>query len=490
MTDHKDVGGKATVLVADDDAMLRLLSRKALEKAGFEVVEAENGEQVISTFDRLHPDIAMLDVVMPVMDGFAACIEIRKRPEGQMTPILMVTGLDDVDSIRQAYEAGATDFVTKPINWLVLGHRMKYMLRASKSIEALHDSEERYALAAMGANDGLWDWDLKADECHFSPRWKSMLGYDDAEIGNGPGEWLKRIHPDDVDRVKMELSAHVDGVNPHFQSEYRLMHKDGTYRWVLSRGIAVRGARNLPYRMAGSQTDITESKRIAEQLQRDALYDPLTKLPNRVLFMDRLGHAVTRAQRSKSYNFAVLFLDLDRFKLINDSLGHSVGDQLLVQIAERIGRFIRPADTLARLAGDEFVILVEDIKEEGCTAFVAERIKTLLREPFCLESREVFTTASIGIAVSSGEYTRPEELLRDADIAMYRAKAEDRGNFVVFDPSMRKATVELLRLENDLRRALDTTNSACFINRSSISRRKPLWRWRRSSAGSIRPAAW
>lgn len=338
----KDGSRNALVLVADDDAMLRLLSVKALEKAGFAVSEAENGEEAVSAFDRLRPDIVMLDVMMPVMDGFSACAAIRRHPEGGRTPVLMVTGLDDVDSINRAYEAGATDFMTKPISWPVLGHRIRYMLRAGRSIEALRDSEERYALAAMGANDGLWDWDLKDGKCHFSLRWKGMSGYEDDEIGNSPDEWLSRVHPDDADRVRLDLDAHIEGVSRHFESEYRLKHRDGTYRWMLSRGMAVRDGDNAAYRMAGSQTDITETKRIAEQLQRDAFYDPLTKLPNRALFMDRLGHAVTRGKRLKSYNFGVLFLDLDRFKLINDTLGHSVGDDLLVQTADRIGRFIAP----------------------------------------------------------------------------------------------------------------------------------------------------
>ena len=264
---------------------------------------------------------------------------------------------------------------------------------------------------------------------------------------------------------------------------------------MLSRGIAVRDAGNAAYRMAGSQTDITESKRIAEQFQHDAFYDPLTKLPNRALFMDRLGHAVTRGKRLKNYNFAVLFLDLDRFKLINDSLGHSVGDKLLVQTAERIGRFIRPGDTVARLGGDEFVILLEDIKEVGCTTFVAERIKKLFREPFLLDGREVFTTASMGIAVSSGEYDRPEELLRDADIAMYRAKAEERGSFVMFDPSMQKATAELLRLENDLRRALERQEFRMFYQPIvDLETDRPvaleaLIRWQHPTRGLVCPDA-
>ena len=491
--DRKDVSRNALVLVADDDAMQRLLTAKALEKAGFTVSEAENGEEAVAAFDRLKPDIVMLDVMMPVMDGFSACAAIRKHPEGQRTPVLMVTGLDDVDSINRAYEAGATDFMTKPISWPVLGHRVRYMLRAGRSIEALRDSEERYALAAMGANDGLWDWDLRSGQCHFSPRWKVMSGYEDDEIGSSPEEWLSKVHPDDADRVRLDLNASVEGVSRHFESEYRLKHRDGTYRWMLSRGMAVRDGDNTAYRMAGSQTDITESKWIAEQLQRDAFYDPLTKLPNRALFMDRLGHAVTRGKRLKSYNFGVLFLDLDRFKLINDTLGHSVGDDLLVQTAERIGRFIRPGDTLARLGGDEFVILLEDIKEVGCTIFVAERIKKLLGEPFCLDGREVFTTASVGIAVSSGKYDRPEELLRDADIAMYRAKAEGRGSYVMFDPSMQKATAELMRLENDLRRALERNEFRMFyqpivdLDTNRLASLEALIRWQHPTRGLISP---
>lgn len=488
-----DGSRKACVLVADDDPMLRLLSVKTLEKAGFAVVEAENGEQVVTAFDRLKPDIVMLDVMMPVMDGFAACAEIRKNPEGQLTPILMVTGLDDVDSINRAYEAGATDFMTKPINWPILGHRVKYMLRASGSIAALRDSEERYALASMGANDGLWDWDLKENTCHFSERWKGMSGYADDEIGDSPDEWLTRIHADDAGRVRLDLDAHIEGASRHFESEYRFLHKDGTYRWMLSRGIAVRDAGNAAYRMAGSQTDITESKRIAEQLQHDAFYDPLTKLPNRALFMDRLGHAVTRGKRLKNYNFAVLFLDLDRFKLINDSLGHSVGDNLLIQTAERIVRFIRPSDTVARLGGDEFVILLEDIREVACTTFVAERIKRLFAEPFLLDGREVFTTASIGIAVSSGAYERPEEMLRDADIAMYRAKADERGGFVMFDPSMQKATAELMRLENDLRHALEHSEFCMFyqpiieLETNRLVSLEALIRWQHPTRGLVSP---
>jgi diguanylate cyclase (GGDEF)-like protein/PAS domain S-box-containing protein len=563
----------ASVLVADDDPMVRLIARESLRHADFEVSEAADGQEALDRFDQLRPDIVMLDVRMPVMDGFSACALLRDHPAGMLTPILMVTGLDDVESIHRAYEAGATDFVAKPINWLILGHRLRYMLRASRSIEALHrsemknralldavpdlmlrtnregdllefkeakgwrlppaaewsgrqlyqvlpveaadqiiksadvalatgeaetleyvqitagsrrdcearivslgpheilvmvrditrrktseralrESEERYALAAQGANDGLWDWNLRSNEIIFSNRWKGMLGYGDDEVANRPEEWLNRIHGDDADRVRMEVDAHLEGKSPHFQSEYRIMCKDGSYRWMLSRGIALRDGQGNSYRMAGSQTDITEGKRLAEQLLQEAFYDNLTKLPNRALFIDRLNHAIKRGERMGGY-FAVLFIDLDRFKFINDSLGHLAGDRVLLETAERINHLIRPADTFARLGGDEFVILLEDIEELGNATAVAERIRDAFRTPFSLDGREVFVTASIGIAPNSGAYRRSQDVLRDADIAMYRAKEGEPGGWVVFDPSMHKSAVKVLELQNDLRRALD-----------------------------------
>ena len=200
--------------------------------------------------------------------------------------------------------------------------------------EALRASEERYALAARGANDGLWDWNLKTNEAYFSNRWKAMLGYEENDIGFHVEEWVNRVHPDDIERVKAAIAAHLEGLTPHFENEHRILYKNGEYRWMLSRGLAVRSADNLPYRIAGSQTDITSRKRTEERLLHDAFHDALTRLPNRVLFMERLEHAILCAKRREDYLFAVLFLDLDRFKVVNDSLGHTIGDQLLIALAQ------------------------------------------------------------------------------------------------------------------------------------------------------------
>jgi diguanylate cyclase (GGDEF)-like protein/PAS domain S-box-containing protein len=325
--------------------------------------------------------------------------------------------------------------------------------------EALRESQERYALAVRGANDGLWDWNLRTATIYFSPRWKSMLGYEDYEIGNSPDEWLKRVHPEEAAWLNAQIEAHIAGRSPNFEVEHRMQHRDGTYRWMLSRGLAVRDGDQVAYRMAGSQTDITERKRAEEQLLHDALHDSLTGLFNRALFMDRLSHAIDQAKRQSQYLFAVLFLDLDHFKMVNDGLGHMIGDELLIAIARRLEGCLRPGDTLARLGGDEFTILLENIHDLSEATRVADSIHQQLEHPFPLQDQEVFTTASIGIALSDTAYNSPDDLLRSADTAMYRAKSQGRARHEIFNVEMYDQVVARLKMETDLRLTLASSQA-------------------------------
>jgi diguanylate cyclase (GGDEF)-like protein/PAS domain S-box-containing protein len=320
---------------------------------------------------------------------------------------------------------------------------------------ALRESEERYKLAVNGVNDGLWDWDLKNNLIYYSLRWKSLLGYAEDEIGNTPEDWYERVYPDDLERLKFDLSAHITGLTPHFESEHRMRHKDGSYRWMHARGCAVSDTGGNFYRMAGSQADITDRKIAEERLLHNAFHDTLTGLPNRALFTDHLRHAIARAIRRKDYQFAVLFLDLDRFKDVNDSLGHLVGDQLLVAFARMLQDCLREADIVARLSGDEFSILLEDIQDPNATTLVAGFIKEQLATPFQLGENEVYVTASIGIVQSDPGYKNPDDMLRDADIAMYCAKANGRARYEIFDASMRDSIMDRLALESELRGALE-----------------------------------
>jgi diguanylate cyclase (GGDEF)-like protein/PAS domain S-box-containing protein len=321
-----------------------------------------------------------------------------------------------------------------------------------KAEDAVRESEERYALAASGANDGLWDWDLRSDVIYFSYRWKAMLGYGDKEIGDRPSEWFSRVHPEDLVELESRIAAHMSGGYPHFEAEYRIRHKDETYRWVLSRGLAVRKTDGLAYRMAGSQTDITLRKETEKQLMHDALHDVLTGLPNRALFMDRLQHVITTALRRCGPLYAVLFLDMDRFKIINDSLGHDIGDQLLAEVGRQLSECLRPGDTVARLGGDEFAVLLGNIGDLADVIDVTERIHGKLTAPHRVQGHEVFCSASIGIALGDEGYDRPEQVLRDADIAMYQAKARGGArSYEVFDTKMHACILERQQLEADLR---------------------------------------
>jgi diguanylate cyclase (GGDEF)-like protein/PAS domain S-box-containing protein len=359
--------------------------------------------------------------------------------------------------------------------------------------EALRASEERYALAAQSVNDGLWDWNLKSNEVYYSQRWKAMLGHDDGDIGNTPFEWFRRVHPDDLAQMQTLLQDHLEGRSPTFESEHRMRHKDRGYRWVLSRGLAVRNGDGRPYRMVGAQSDTTQRKLAEEQLIHDALHDSLTGLPNRSLFLDRLSHRLRHSRREKDRLFGVLFLDLDRFKIVNDSMGHGAGDQLLVETSRRLELAVRPGDTVARLGGDEFAILLEDVQDPGDAVRVAERIQSSLKTPIKVENQEIVSTVSIGIAMSQTGYEKAEDVLRDADTAMYRAKSEGRSRHEVFDSAMHARAVSLLQIENELRQAIEREEFRVFympivsLASGRVSGFEALVRWQHPQRGLVPP---
>ena len=489
-------GGKSVqqpmIMVIDDDVAVRLVAQEALLEGGFRTCEAENGKQALDLISEITPDLLLLDVMMPEMDGFEVCKAIRKNSEYSHLPIVMATALDDFESIQNAYEVGATDFIIKPINWNILRHRIQYILRASSVKKKLTISEERYSLSAKGANDGLWDWDLRSDQVYFSPRWKEMLGYQNHEISTEINEWLDRVHEDDAERVKAELEFHLKGNSSHFESEYRILSCTGEYRWVLCRGLAVPDAHGKRYRMAGSQTDITERKHAEEQLLHDALHDCLTQLPNRALFLERVDHCIQLAKRHH-YLFAVMFLDLDRFKNINDSLGHALGDQLLIQIAKRLKQQLRETDTLARLGGDEFTILFDDLPNIPTLTRIAERIQIELAKPYFLDGHEVVSSASIGITLSTTPYVQAGDMLRDADTAMYRAKKLGKDRFVIFDAEMHIQVLTALQTEAELRASIKQQQFCLHyqpivaLENDKIVGFEALLRWQHPTRGMLLP---
>jgi diguanylate cyclase (GGDEF)-like protein/PAS domain S-box-containing protein len=372
------------------------------------------------------------------------------------------------------------------LSGLTLGARLKQQAE-------LAASEERYALAAHGANDGLWDWDLRTHEVYYSPRWAAMLGLSPDSVEPVPETWFRRVHSDDLLPLKAKIAAHLNGEEPYFEFEYRVVCQDGSERWLLSRGVAVRDSAGKPYRMAGSQTDLTERKRAEERLVHDALHDALTGLANRALFLDRLERVLTRARRRKDYNWAVLFLDLDRFKLVNDSLGHLVGDEVLKAVGDRLQACLRRGDTVARFGGDEFVVLLDDLADTAEATRVADRIKAEMQAPIQIGSQQVRISVCMGIALSSTTYANPEDVLRDADTALYRAKHAGRARYEVFDPGMHAAAVELLQLALDLRGALERNEFVLHyqpivsLDGGTVSGLEALVRWQHPTRGLLDP---
>jgi len=368
-------------------------------------------------------------------------------------------------------------------------------IRALK--EKLHELEahsERFGLISNCSNDGIWDWDLKSNKVFFDDRWKAIIGHEPQdELADSMDEWMDRIHADDLELFKTEIEASLTGWTTVFKNEHRLQHRDGSYRWILSRGMTARHDDGTVYRIAGSIIDITDSKGAEQQLLHNAFHDVLTGLPNRALFMDRLKRSLNRAKYRPDYLFAALFLDLDRFKVINDSLGHQVGDELLVGIARRLEKCMRPGDMIARLGGDEFAVIIDNLKGSDDAIQAADRLHQEMSVPYLLSGREVYASASIGVALSQSHHENAQDFLRAADTAMYHAKSRGRGCVELFDTEMHARALGQLQIETDLRRALQREELRIFYQPivSTESRQvrgfEALVRWEHPEQGLLSP---
>jgi diguanylate cyclase (GGDEF)-like protein/PAS domain S-box-containing protein len=464
-----------------------------LARKGFLVAAAANGYEALRLAASRVFDVVLLDVEMPGMSGFDVLGRLRETHSQTDLPVIMITARTQGADIVEAFNLGANDYVTKPIDFPVALARIRTHLSHKWAVEDLRESEERYALAARGANDGLWDWNLTSNEVYCSPRWKGMLGYGEAEIGISPDEWLSRVHHEDIGRVRETLTAHLAEASAHYESEHRILHRNGMFRWMLCPGAAVRDRHGTVTRLAGSLTDITDVK----------VADTLTGLPNQLLFVDLLDRAIRRTQRRQDEMFALLVLGLDRFKVVNNSLGPLTADRLLVAVARRLQARLCGQDavghharsfTLARLEGDEFTVLLEDITEASHAVRVAERLQSALREPFDVEGHQVFTAAAVGITVSTTGYAQPTEALQDAAIALHRAKADPAMSIELFDPAMRERAVSRLRVETDLRNGIDHQEFEVFyqpivaLATGRISGFEALARWRHPARGLLSPA--
>ncbi len=358
----------------------------------------------------------------------------------------------------------------------------------------LAESETRYKLAVKGSRDGLWDWDLITDRVYYAPQWKKMLGLNDEDqISDRPEEWISRIEPGDAEVFMQKLNEHLCNDGGVFEVEMRMIHTSGKPVWMLCRGTVIHDTDGQAIRVAGSLADITEIKNAQEQLKHLAEHDRLTGLPNRELFLRQVQESINRNHSDPDYHFAVLFFDFDRFKLINDSLGHNIGDALLKDIAELFRKKIRPTDVASRFGGDEFVLLLRNFEEDEQAEQIATRLLDTFSQPHNLSGHEVYSTASIGLVKGGAHYTQAEEVVRDADAAMYQAKEAGRDRYVLFDQMMHENNLERVKLERDLHDAIDkgqiwlAYQPIVDLETGEVHGFEALARWDHPEHGSVPP---
>jgi len=491
--------GEGVVLVVDDDATTREALTRSLSRGGLTVENAAGGREALARIAAHPPELVLLDGEMSETSGLDVLREIRRTRTSSMLPVVMMTTWHDTRDIVHALSLGADDYITKPVDVDLALARIRTQLSRKHAEERVRASEERYALAVSGANDGLWDWNLSTGRIYFSPRWKEIVGAREDEVSEEPREWFDRVHPSDLRRVRESLGAHLAGESNRFECEHRIRHQSGTFRWVLVRGAAVRDAEGVAVRIVGSQIDLTEGK----------IFDPLTGLPNRLMLNEQLERVLVRQRPMGANQCALLLFGIDGLKLVNDSLGHYKGDDLIRAVASRLEASLRLTDTvvrvsdtspmapvhvLARVGGDEFIILLSDVRSVKDATLVAERLQQVMTFPFEVSGREVFATASIGIAISDTNGSSREELLRDAATALHRAKLAGRGRSEVFDPTMREEVQQRLDLETDLRLGVGRDEFVPYyqpIVNAATGRLvgfEALLRWRHPARGVVSPA--
>lgn len=651
---NKEKVNPPQILVVDDDDYIREMTREALENEGFKVIDARNGKDAITMFKKLNPDIILMDVEMPGMNGIDAVKEIRKISGGESVPIMMVTGVQDTESIQRAYDAGATDFINKPVSWIVLTQRVRYMLRASRAFRKLIISHTRLINAQKLAGVGGWELDPKTRKFRLSSQASSICGFSNTETIVPLNRFMLAIHPDDRTTLKRLLLQAIILGKP-FTVDHRIILSDGSERNVFQKVQIL--SKNKDSQLIGTLQDITERKmserlekdrnkvlemiitnqpmqdvldyliytvktqkpfsecvisficdnrlyvkaasqlpeaiinmmngrsidskigccgicvyvgetvfvsnielnpicenfrevllshqiqscyaspivsgkgqvlgavtifnrkvyqpndkdlnllqsicklasitveqyKLSQELEHQAKFDSLTGLPNRASATEFLEQVISKASATNQ-KAAILFIDIDRFKNVNDSLGHHIGDLLLKQIAERFSSCTRDSDILARMGGDEFIHILDHVEDKNGALKVAQRISKAMEAPFIVENHTLYLHASIGISIYPDDGLDPITLQKNADAAMYYAKNLGGNRTHWFTPEIKAAAVEKLELENELRKALERGDFELYyqpqysLKNFELSGFEALIRWNHPENGRISPS--
>lgn len=491
-------------LIVDDDATFRMLSRMSLEQEDLRVEEAESGQVAIEFASSTMPDIIILDLQMPGMDGFAVCRQIRQLPSGEFVPILIMTGSDDVDSIAQAYQVGATDFIVKPCHGLILSQRVRYMLRASHNLSALRSSESRLAQAQRIAQLGGWEWNLSTQRLDLSDAACHILGISPASFDHSQEAYLACVHDADralVAEAMREGAADATG----FDLDHRLTgRQDIVERIVHLVGEPFSDEAGRTHRIAGTVQDVTDKREAEAKIYFLANYDNATHLPNRSLFLHRVAQAITCRAGSSNIG-ALLVLSLDRYHRICDMYGTRSGDQIIKDVSERLQQRLSAGTTIAQYAGSEspvlarladgqFAIFLAHLAEPEAAAVVAQNVLDVLNDPFQVGTTSLTLSANIGIAIPGTDGTEAELLLRHAGTALQSAKSKGQSGYQYFSDAMNASIAARVSLEQDLRTGISENQFILYyqpqvdILSEKVVGFEALIRWQHPTRGLISPA--
>ena len=496
-----DLPAQPKVLLVDDDEVNLLLTSIALRERGFHITEATSGEQAMRTLTEWLPDVVVLDALMPGLDGFETCRQLRHLPGFESLPVLMLTGLDDDASITRAYEAGATDFFVKSTQWSLLAGRLRYLLRSARTRQELERNKARLARAQDLARMGSFDWKRGDGGPQFSAEGLRVFGR--APDEQLPFRTLLRMLPDDERNGLLTVLHEVIKHSSVLARDVTVTLLDGRRRIVHVEAEPEFNEHVNLIGYTGIVQDVTDRRVAEDKIKHLANFDGLTGLPNRRQLIWRTERALEHARRL-GHQVALLLIDLDRFKVINDTLGHSAGDELLMEVSRRLRSCVRHSDqvmessleamgsrshrtleAVGRLGGDEFVALLPEVTDERDAERVAKRILDLMREPIFVGGQECFVTASVGIALYPRDGATMADVLRNADVAMYAVKSSGRNNTILYSPMLAVEGRDKLRRETDLHKALEREELVLHyqpkidVRTGRMVGAEALMRWRR-----------
>ncbi len=489
------------VLVVDDDNTTRMMALEFISQAGFRFLEASDGSEALQCLANEEPDLILLDVEMPGLSGYDVCSKIRTMPKYENTPVLMLTGLNNNEAIDLAYNAGATDFATKPINWSLLCHRLRYMYRASKAAEELAQSQMSLQVAQRIAELGNWSYDFATKEMVWSDQMYAMFGVDSNLHKPSLKLFCQSVHPDDNIRV-VEWFKGVTSKSKSGTIDFKIVAKDGQPRHVRQVLEQVFDNSGKLIQLQATVQDFTDRRIAEKRIHQLAYYDELTGLANRTLFSEILKKAIKNADESKD-QFAVLYFDLDDFKKVNDTFGHSIGDKMIHAVGEKIESALREhevkanrtykSSTIARMSGDEFTLLLDKIENREAVAALATVLKNLFNEPLQVDGHELFTSLSIGSALYPEDGDSVDTLLKNADIAMYDAKRAGKDHYRFFSHDRDAELARYHAVEDRMRTALKENNFEVFYQpqvdliTGKVNSAEALLRWTDDVLGFVSP---